>query len=308
METPDRLMESSLERQPDFPLRTRMAFLVKWMKMAACLILGLGAAAPITAGEYEYQTRHFQVVANSPSVARDIGEAAEQSRSTLARSWLNRPLSDWNFRCRIEVDCRENEGSGWTNYDLLAGSVIQIGIEMQGSPDRLMDYVLPHEITHAILVTALGKAMPRWADEGAAMTAEAQSERNRQRLLVEQLLKAGQTIPLRKLFEQEKYPREKRRLYAFYAESHSLTEYLIEQGGRARFLEFVRDGSVGEWDRAVQVHYGRRDVETLQTAWSEWVVQAAAKRNTEKFHERMIARDASTIQTPRKLDPSRISP
>ena len=124
----------------------------------------------------EYQTQHFEVVADSVTVARDIGEAAEQSRSTLARSWLNRPLHEWNFRCRIEVDCREKEGSGWTNYRSAAGSVIHIGIEMQGSPERLMDYVLPHEITHAILVTALGKALPRWADEGAAMIAEAQSE------------------------------------------------------------------------------------------------------------------------------------
>ena len=66
---------------------------------------------------------------------------------------------------------------------------------------------------------------------------------------MEQLLKTGQTIPFGQfLFQVEKYPREKSRMFAFYAQSHSLTEYLIEQGGRSRFLQFVRDGSGGDWD------------------------------------------------------------
>ncbi len=281
-----------------------MVFLVNWMKIAAGIFLGWGILHPLCAAEY--QTQHFEVVADSVTVARDIGEAAEQSRTTLARSWLDRPLGDWNFRCRIEVECRDEDGSGWTNYELLGGNVIRIGIEMQGSPDRLMDYVLPHEITHAILVTALGKTLPRWADEGAAMIAEAQSEQIRQRLVAEQLLKTGQAISFRKFLELEKYPQEKSRMFAFYAQSHSVTEYLIAHGGRSRFLAFVRDGAAGDWDGAIERHYRLTGVEALESAWSEWVAESSAKRNKNP-REQILVRGSSTIGNSRKISTT-ISP
>jgi len=38
--------------------------------------------------------------------------------------------------------------------------------------DVILKRVLPHEVTHAVLMLHFGRPIPRWADEGAAVLAE----------------------------------------------------------------------------------------------------------------------------------------
>lgn len=120
--------------------------------------------------------------------------------------------------------------------------------------------------------------MPRWADEGAAMLSESQSQKLRQKLVVEQLIHTGDIIPLRQVLEMADYPPSRTKLYAFYAQSLLLSEFLISRGGRERFLKFVRDGQLSEWDSAIVRHYELENVEALQGAWSEWVLKRTGNR------------------------------
>ncbi len=244
----------------------------------ALLILSLGA----TSNAAEFQTSNFLVVADSSQVAQDVAQAAENLRSSLARQWLGRKMDDWKFRCRITVDVSNEGGSGWTSYDKWNRKLTQIGIRLQGPLDRLMDYVLPHELTHAILVTVLGDTPPRWADEGAAMLAESRSQRLRQRLVVDELLKANGTIPLRDVLCRDEYPRDLGEMHAFYTQSLALTEFLVDHGGRARFLKFVRDGYDADWDGAVKRHYEYDNVEAMQEDWIEWLHRDAREREAKR--------------------------
>jgi hypothetical protein len=109
------------------------------------------------------------------------------------------------------------------------------------------------------------------------MLAESQSERHRQRLFAAQLIRAGNEIPLRKVLSLGEYPPSQSQLRAFYAESLTLTEFLIEEAGRKRFLKFVRQGERDGWNRAISEHYRFDDVEALESAWAAWV-----KRSVEK--------------------------
>lgn len=242
-----------------------------FMRSAAALILWGVVAAPVSAATY--QSENFEVTSDSASVAREIAEAAEEWRRVLARHWFKRPLQQWDEICRIQVSSTKTGGSGWTNYEFLSGDLARIDIEMKGPPNRLLEYVLPHELTHVVLVTELNDTLPRWADEGAAMLSESRSQQLRQLLRVKQLIKAGSVIPFDQLFSMRRYPRKKDGLQAFYAQSFTLCEFLIERGGRGRFLQFVQEGRSGNWDRLIERHYKLKDAEALQAAWSEWALK-----------------------------------
>jgi hypothetical protein len=65
---------------------------------------------------------------------------------------------------------------------------------------------------------------------------------------------------------------------SFYGQGYSISRFLIEMGGRPRFLQFVRDGMKQGWDAATRTHYELADVRELDRAWRSWhhvVVQAA---------------------------------
>ncbi len=252
---------------------------MNWKQLAIIVLLPIGLNCPLSAAEF--QTVNFQVTAESADIAQEIAESAEQLRSKLARNWLDQPLADWSFRCAICVSDLKAENNGWTSYRLLDGHVTRLGIRLNGPPERLLEYVLPHEVTHAILVSASGTMLPRWADEGAAMLAESAPERLRQRLLVEQLQSSGDLIPLSKILKFTEYPREYPQLQAFYAESLVLTDFLISRGGHARFLLFVKDGQT-DWDRAIKQHYQLDDANALESAWKSWIVQTTRKRKAKQ--------------------------
>lgn len=244
---------------------------------AAGVAMALGVATSLHAAKY--RTANFEVAADSLSLAREIAESAEEWRTTLARHWLQRTLPDWSYSCRIDVTTRQSGATGWTTYGFRGGEVVRVGIRLQGPAEQLLEYVLPHELTHAVLVTAIGEALPRWADEGAAMLSESQSQKLRQKLVVEQLIHTGDLIPFRQMLLMIDYPPNKSQLHAFYAQSLTLSEFLISRGGRGRFLQFVHDGHAEEWDSALRRHYELESVEDLQGAWSEWVVKKAGNRN-----------------------------
>jgi hypothetical protein len=242
------------------------------------LAMGMALGVPTSAFAAKFQTANFEVTAESPEVAKAVAEEAEKWRATLARHWLKSPIEDWPEVCQIEVRIRRTGGSGWTSYEKLGGKLVGVGIELQGPPERLLEYVLPHELTHAVLVLALGEAMPRWADEGAAMLSESDSQKLRQKLLVKQLVQSGNAIPARQLLEMADYPASKSRLHAFYAQSQTLTEFLIARGGPRQFLKFVRDGRDESWDLALSRHYKWENIEAMEGAWSEWLQKNAERQ------------------------------
>lgn len=57
---------------------------------------------------------------------------------------------------------------------------------------------------------------------------------------------------------------------AFYGQGYSISRFLIEMGGRPRFLQFVRDGVQNGWDHATRSHYQLTDVRELDRAWRSW--------------------------------------
>jgi hypothetical protein len=146
--------------------------------------------------------------------------------------------------------------SGWT-------------MSIQGSAERILDSVLPHEVTHTVFATHFGRPLPRWADEGACTTVEHVSERDKQHKLLYEFLTTGRGIAFNKMFAMKEYPPD---VLPLYSQGYSLARFLIAQGGQRKFIEYVGDGMQwNNWTKATQQHYGFSSLSDLQTTWVSWV-------------------------------------
>jgi hypothetical protein len=170
---------------------------------------------------------------------------------------------------------------------------------VEGRLDRILASALPHEVTHTIFASYFGGPMPRWADEGASLLSEDQRERTRHDQIVEDLLARRCELPLSRLFVIEEYPKD---LMSFYGQGYSISRFLIEMGGRPRFLRFVKDGIENNWDTATRVHYNLANVRELDRAWRSWhrvALQASRMPNS----DRVVAfRQPSTEADVRNVD------
>lgn len=234
-------------------------------KLSAALV----AALPLLLGA-SYRTQNFIVNAPTADMAKGIGDAAERYREDLAVEWLGKPLPPWSRPCPITAQVGRNLGAGGaTSFVFDRGEVFGWTMSIQGSYERLLDSVLPHEVTHTIFASHFRQPVPRWADEGACTTVEHTSERTKQHQMLIQFLKTGRGIPFSAMFAMKEYPAD---VLPLYAQGHSLAGFFIGQGGKAKFLEFIAFGLEDEnWTGAVKKYYGFGDLAQLQNVWLDWV-------------------------------------
>jgi hypothetical protein len=142
-------------------------------------------------------------------------------------------------------------------------------MNIQGSYERILDSVLPHEVTHTIFATHFGRPLPRWADEGACTTVEHVSEKTKQARFLIEFLTTGRGIAFNEMFAMREYPRD---ILPLYSQGYSLARYLIAQGGKRKFIDYVGDGMKwNNWTAATKEHYGFESLSDLQVTWLDWV-------------------------------------
>lgn len=233
------------------------------LRPLAALLLGL---SPILCGA-SHRTTNFTVEAPTKEIAKAVAQRAEVCRRAIARAWLGRELPNWPAPCPIKVKLTDGEAGGATSFGFDQGRVTDQSIVVEGRLERVLASAIPHEITHTIFAAHFGGPMPRWADEGASLLSEDQYERTRQDQIATNLMARRGEVPLAELFDIEEYPKD---IMSFYGQGYSISRFLIEIGGRPRFLQFVRDGLESGWDGATLQHYGLADVGELDRAWRSW--------------------------------------
>jgi len=238
--------------------------------MEARLFRAAALAAAFLSLGADHPTRNFVVTATSPQLAREIAETAESCRKTLAIEWLGKELPPWGQPCQIVVNVGSHLGAGGaTSFMFDNGRPFGWSMNIQGSRERLLDSVVPHEVTHMIFATHYGRPLPRWADEGACTTVEHPTERAKQQQLLISHLTTGRGIAFNQMFAMSEYPRD---ILPLYAQGYSLARFLIARGGRRRFVDYVGDGMrSNNWHQATQKHYGLKDLSDLQVTWLDWV-------------------------------------
>lgn len=225
-----------------------------------CAMASLGAS---------YRTPNFIVEAPDPAFAEQVGKWAEYYRRQKAIEWMNQEMPTWGRPCPLRVSVTGNGSGGATEFAFDNGRILSINMHIEGTPDRLIASVLPHEITHTVLAYYFRTPVPRWADEGGSVLSEDDRERAMHEQTVRQILRTpGRAIALRRLFGLMQYPND---VMVLYAEGYSVANFLVSQSSRPVFLHFVAQGMQGNWDAAVRKHYPYRSVEELERAWIQHV-------------------------------------
>ncbi len=86
-------------------------------------------------------------------------------------------------------------------------------------------------------------------------------------------LRTDHGIAFDKLFAMKEYPHD---VLPLYSEGYSLARFLIEQGGRQKFMEFVGEGMKSEnWPTITKQEYGYANLQALQDQWLDWVKQGS---------------------------------
>ena len=264
-----------------------------------------------------YRSENFEVTASTEEVARAVAEQAEESRKRLAVEWLGEELKPWYYRCPIHVKDGAMGAGGWTKFTFVPYQneihVNSWNMKVQGTVERILDSVIPHEVTHTILATHFRRPLPRWADEGASTLAEHESERRRQLMTLKQVLQSNQAIPLRTLLDMTDYPTDMQKVYTLYAQGYSLTDLLVQQGGRGKFLQFLQTAYKRKnWNEALKTLYGYKDVPDLERRWKEWVMAGSpdllATKEKPAATGRSVASRSTRQQTVRAQAPENEDP
>ena len=149
-------------------------------------------------------------------------------------------------------------------------------MEVYGSPERILIRYCRNKSYHTIFATHSGRPwLPRWADEGACVTVEHESERSKNHELPLSFLTTNRGIPFNRMFVMKQYPHD---IYPLYAQGYSLARFLIMQGGHKRFMEYIGEGMMSErpgreprnWDDDKK-YYGYSDLSELQVRWVHWI-------------------------------------
>ena len=246
------------------------------------LIMAVAITEHVLGQTYQANSENFVVYAKDPNLAKRTSILAEQYRKQLSNEWLGYEIDRWAERCPIHVQVGIHAG-GETSFAFVqssSGTSTPVSWEMKiyGPVDRLLDAVLPHEITHTIFATHFGRPLPRWADEGACTTVEHESERNKNHQMLISFLTArpSRGIPFNRMFTMKQYPHD---ILPLYAQGYSVARYLIGQKGKRHFVQFLEKGMSVEqtnydtraWDQATEEYYGFDNLSDLQISWEQWV-------------------------------------
>jgi hypothetical protein len=237
--------------------------------MASRLSIPLILAGALASLGASYRTPNFIVEAPTEQIAREVGQYAEVYRKEKAIQWLGREMPQWPAPCPVRVTVQVDGAGGATTFEYGPQGVENQHMHIEGRYDRLLNSVLPHEITHTVFAHYYRCPVPRWADEGGSVLSEDQPERNRHDQLAKNIISTpGHFIPLRRLFTLKEYPDD---VMSLYAEGYSVSNFLVAQGGekgRQTFLNFVATGMRNnDWNAAARTYYGYRDVNDLEAAW-----------------------------------------
>ena len=240
-----------------------------------------------------FQTVNFAVTADNPEVAEKAGKAAEVYRQQLAIFWLGKALPNWSRPCKISVREGALGAGGQTTFQFARGEVLNWRMSVQGSLERILDSVLPHEVNHTIFACHFRRPLPRWADEGAATLFEHRSEQVKQLSLLNEVIRnKHELISLRDLLAMKEYPRGQRPMLTLYAQGYALADFLVQQKGRHAYLKFIADGERGNWEDAIRTNFDHEGIESLEKNWQGWVLAGMPKLTLPR--EQMLAGNEET--------------
>ena len=239
----------------------------------------VGRAGPRVEGWQQWETASFRIFHDDPGLAAEVAAAAEATRAEQSRRWLgSAPKEAWTPRCDIylyptaaayaEQTGQAEDSEGFSTIGQDAGRVVARRVNLRADHPELRSHVLPHEVTHVVLADLFpDQPIPKWADEGIAVLAEPAGSQRRRVAPLADPLAAGKVFRLADLMKAADYP-EPKYYGLFFAQSVSLTRYLVDIKGPAHFSKFLKAAQRNGLDPELKRHYGVDGAEELQRRWA----------------------------------------
>jgi hypothetical protein len=145
-------------------------------------------------------------------------------------------------------------------------------IDLRLDEPTLLDGVLPSEVTQVVLDDLFAdQPLPRWALVGMAALSESPEGVARYQRAVPGMLRDKKLFAVGPFMDQAAFPSASA-VTAFYVESVSLVEFLVERKGPKAFATFLREAPRRGYARALTSHYGFKDAADLQDQWVKHVL------------------------------------
>jgi hypothetical protein len=150
-----------------------------------------------------------------------------------------------------------------------AGRITARRVNLRADHPQLLTAILPHEVTHVVLADLFTQQqIPRWADEGMAVLAEPQSEQRSRTSELSGPLSEGRVFKLSELMAIDYPNADAWSLY--YAQSVSLTQFLVELGTPPQFVSFIRGAQQGGIEDSLRTVYQIEGFAELENRWQNF--------------------------------------
>ena len=234
-----------------------------------------GHAAEVTTIE----TANFRILSFPHQAAgQTVAVKCEAIRGEVALRWLGREAANtWTPKCDIVLHATDDAylrevGRGGRNtvasslIDRDRGRITGRRVDLLAAHANWPTTALRHELTHLVLADLFAdQKLPRWLDEGMAILADSPEKQLQHRGDLDRALERGAEFRLLELIGLPDYP-PAQRWGTFYGQSASLVQFLIQQGGEQRFVEFVRVALADGYDHGLQQVYSWR-IPDLERQW-----------------------------------------
>ncbi len=233
-----------------------------------------------------HETSNFRIYHCDPALAERAGAVAESVRTAQAKRWGSSAAgASWSPRCELylyptaalyaDATGQPQRSPGISTMSTNEVRVLSRRMSLRADNPLLLTSTLPHEVTHIVLADLfVARPIPRWADEGLAVLAEPATERRHRQADLKEPLEGGRVFKVGQLMTMDYPAPEDWQL--FYAQSVSLTQFLVEQGPPQRFIQFVRDSQRQGAEAALRDVYQIEGLAALQERWLTYARQHVA--------------------------------
>ncbi len=245
------------------------------MDAALLLCLAILGTEPDAAARGIAQNENFLVSAPTQESAEQILATANFFRHEISRDWLGKKQSPLIPKSAIDVTFSERDnwaGLQFPNQRERVG--FRIALATRKTFRELPS--LRHEIVHLVLHTEFGDRLPAWDDEGAACTEDSAELKATLRGTIDWYPFTRKWPSLARLLDRERIDATD---YQEYAVAWSLSQFLLERGGKGKMLKFAVDGKATDWNSALRKHYDIADLTVLQEQWQSWATRSSRQKN-----------------------------
>jgi hypothetical protein len=219
------------------------------------------------------ETPNFRIFhKHDKKLVEQVARVVERSRVSAYAKWVGGEEEIWKPKCYLYLDNAEagtskllHDARGYAKRGGLGFSTRRY-VRVRAKDTGLLDSVLPHEITHAVLFGEFGEQdAPPWAHEGMAGLAQSRADQEQFTNTLLRARRKRELFSVAKLMELEEYPEDDVALY--YAQSVSLVEFLTADKGPREFIQFLRDAIRKGTEAALRQHYNFENYADLERHW-----------------------------------------